>query len=722
MAQSSGFMSGFSADALYSGETAYYQPTQLSRNTPVGSFSPEAVAHSRNSPYFEKNTPFAPAPPSDVDRRPIPSVVPDPARDFSSSRAFSVGPYGSSATIFPGLATFAYETPVMKKRSDSLSTTQDNGAYFLDNVGTGVAPNFAPTAPFSAAPPGNTSITGVYMNVAGVEGVPAPVFYFLFGRTPVPEKEEYPTGSFGSLRSVQFTNLDPGTTYYIQSVAENINGTVKSDVTPFTTATTPVSPVAPTGTLGQPTSGQITAHTIVWNFTATGLAGNPTPTLHFAISDDPAFDPAKVPNSSVTQVSPGVYTATSVGLAANTTYYARLIASNGVQPNLVSAVSAGATTGTTPPPPPPSNPLTSLYIVTFLTYNTNISPAAWGIFSGAPALGNWYLTGPNQGQILANDGSTVTGTIAYLQGLQAQGCKIILSIGGASANPNLGTIFANTANTAASIVYTFLSNGTGTNPLGWTKTGAPWATFTFDGLDVDIEANTPLPGDQKELLRLCKNAVSSRIYTAAPQAPNITTGNPFGGNANGNWVAFPHVYPSDTLANYTTATSTDAWMYPPLMFSCGLNYIFVQFYNQGPSWYPGTAGTSFSVALAMWGYLCYLSGGTNPGQGAKLIVGFSTNDGSPIWDQAKDAPATSTAITDANSLIAKQVGNPVHPSQWLAGIGFWNSPTANPVIANIYSPAGKMPTLPALAGMLYAANQSVTPDPGWTAPIPNTRT
>jgi hypothetical protein len=332
------------------------------------------------------------------------------------------------------------------------------------------------------------------------------------------------------------------------------------------------------------------------------------------------------------------------------------------------------------------------------------------------------LTGPNQGQILANDGSPVTGTIAYLQGLQSQGCKIILSIGGASANPNLGTIFANTANTAASIVYTFLSNGTGTNPLNWTKTGAPWATFTFDGLDVDIEANTPLPGDQKELLRLCKNAVSSAIYTAAPQAPNITAGNPFGGNANGNWVAFPHVYPSDTLANYTTATSTDAWMYPPLMFSCGLNYIFVQFYNQGPSWYPGTAGTSFSVALAMWGYLCYLSGGTNPGQGAKLIVGFSTNDGTPIWDQAKDAPATSTAITDANSLIAKQVGNPVHPSQWLAGIGFWNSPTANPVIANIYSPAGKMPTLPALAGMLYAANQSVTPDPGWTGPINNTRT
>jgi hypothetical protein len=720
MAQSSGSMSGFSADALYPGETAYYQPINTSRNTPVASFAQEGVVYSRNGPYYEKNTPFAPAPPADVDRRPIPSVISDPGRDLSFSKAFAVGPYGSSETILPGLATFGYETPVMKMRSSG-SGTQDNGSYFLDNVGTGVPPTSAPTAPFSAAPPGPTSITGVYMNVVGIEGVPAPVYYFLFGKTPTPEKEQIPTGSFGSLRSAQFTGLDPGTTYYIQSVAENINGTVKSDVTPFTTATTPPNPVAPTGTLGQPTSGQITAHTIVWNFTATGLAGNPTPTLHYAISDDPAFDPAKAPNSSVTEVSPGVYTATSAGLATNTTYYVRLVASNGVAPNLVSVVSAGATTGTTPPIPPPSNPPTSLYIVTFLTYNTNVSPAAWGIFSGAPALGNWYLTGPNQGQILANDGSTVTGTIAYLQGLQSAGCKIILSIGGASANPNLGTIFANTANTAASIVYTFLTNGTGTNPLGWTKTGAPWATFTFDGLDVDIEANTPLPGDQKELIRLCKNFATSSIYTAAPQAPNITSGNAFGGNANGAWVAFPTVNPSDTLANYTTATSTDAWMYPPLMFSCGLNYIFVQFYNQGPSWYPGTPGTSFVPALAMWGYLCYLSGGTNPGQGAKLIMGFSTNDGTPIWDQAKDATATNTAITSANSLIAKQVGNPVDVSQWLAGIGYWNSPTANSVIANIYSPTGAMPKLPSLAGMLYSANQSVTPDPGWVGPISNTR-
>jgi len=722
MAVSSGNMSGFAADALYSGETPYYQPL-TERNQDAPAFAPEALVYNRNGSYFEGNTFFPPNPPSNVTTVADPSVIPDPDLNLAISKASSVGPYGSSTPILPGSASFAYECPVMKTRTGAGNFfDQSNGSYFLDNsTAQDEPPNFAPTAPESAAAPGNTSITGVYMNVAGITGSPDPVFYFLWGETTVPFKEMFPSGSFGSLRSAQFTNLQPGTTYYIQSVAENSSGTLKSDITPFTTATTPPSPAAPSGTLGQPTSGTVTPHTIVWNFTATGLAGNPTPTLSYAIGEDAAFDPAKVPNFAVTQTAPGVYTATTTGLAINSTYFARLIASNGVAPNLVSPVSAGVTTGGTPPIPPPSNPLTSVYVVTFLTYNTQIVPNAWGIFSGAPSLGNWFLTGPNQGQILANNGSPVTGVVTYLQSLQAQGCKIILSIGGAAANPSLGTIFANTANTAASIVYTFLSNGTGTNPLGWTKAGSPWATFVFDGLDVDIEANTPLPGDQKELIRLCKNAVSSALYTAAPQAPNITTGNPFGGNANGNWVAFPHVYPSDTLANYTSATSTDAWMYPPLMQSCGLNLIFVQFYNQGPSWYPGTPGTSFVPALAMWGYLCYLSGGASPGTGTKLIVGFSTNDGTPIWNQATDAAATNVAIANANSLIAKKVGNLINPSEWLAGWGAWNSPTANPVVATIYSPTGKMPNLPAIAGMLYSANQATTPSPAWTGPIPNTR-
>ena len=722
MAVSSGNMSGFAADALYSGESPYYQPL-TERNQDPSAFAPEALAYSRDGSYFEGNIQFTPNPPSNVSVVADPSVIPRPDLNLAISKAFSVGPYGSSTPILPGSASFSYECPVMKTRTGTGGfSDQSNGSYFLDNsTATDEPPNFAPTAPDSASAPGTTSITGVYMNVAGVTGFPAPVFYFLWGTNPVPEKEVFPSGSFGSLLSAQFTGLLPGTTYYIQSVDENSSGTQKSDITPFTTATAPPSPAAPSGTLGTPTAGTVTPHSIVWNFTATGLAGNPTPTLSYAIGDNAAFDPAKVPNFPVTETTPGVYTATASGLAINSTYYTRLIASNGISPNLVSAVSAGVTTGGTPPPPPPSNPLTSVYVVSFLTYNLNVSPNAWGIFSGAPSLGNWYLTGPNQGQILANNSSPVTGVIAYLQGLQAQGCKILLSLGGSSATAALGTIFANTPNLAASIVYTFLSNGTGTNPLGWAKAGTPWATFAFDGLDMDVEVNTPLPGDQKECLRLCKVAVNSAVFTAAPQAPNITSGNPFGGNANGNWIAFPHVYPSDTLANYTSATSADAWMYPPLMQSCGLNFVFVQFYNQGPSWYPGTPGTSFVPALAMWGYLCYLSGGASPGTGTKLIVGFATNDGNPIWNQATDAAATNSAITGANSLIAQKVGNAVTPSQWLGGIGFWNSPSANSVVANIYSPSGGMPNLPAIAGMLYSANQATTPSPGWSAPIPNTR-
>jgi len=169
------------------------------------------------------------------------------------------------------------------------------------------------------------------------------------------------------------------------------------------------------------------------------------------------------------------------------------------------------------------------------------------------------------------------------------------------------------------------------------------------------------------------------------------------------------------------AGGVNAWMYPPDMRTSGLNYIFVQWYNQGSSWYPGTPGTSFNVALAMWAWLCVLAQ-TAPGVGPKLIVGFATNDGNPIWSQGTDAPALNAAITAANALITAQPGyGSIVPSHWLSGWGAWNSPSANPVAATIYSPAGALSNLPAEAVQLYQMNAQPPSNPGWTGPVPNTR-
>ena len=283
-------------------------------------------------------------------------------------------------------------------------------------------------------------------------------------------------------------------------------------------------------------------------------------------------------------------------------------------------------------------------------------------------------------------------------------------------------MFGNPQNTAASICYALLTKGIGTNPLGFAKASSPWADFAFDGLDMDVETNTPQPSDQYAVLQAIHTLVPSAILTSAPQAPNITTPNAFGGNGNGSWYPFPHVYSGDTLALYNTASSTSAWMYPPLLSSCGMNYMFVQFYNQGPSWYPGTPGTSFIPALAMWGFLCVKSQAVL-GTGCKVIIGFATTDGQPLWNQATDSVAVNSAITSANSLITAEAGfSSVVPSMWLAGWGAWNSPSANSVVAGIYSPAGGIPNLPSGAVQLYSNNAgSPSKNPEWTGPVPNTR-
>ena len=65
MAVSSGDMSGFAADALYSGETPYYQPL-TERNQDPSAFAPEALVYNRNGSYFEGNIQFPLNPPSNV--------------------------------------------------------------------------------------------------------------------------------------------------------------------------------------------------------------------------------------------------------------------------------------------------------------------------------------------------------------------------------------------------------------------------------------------------------------------------------------------------------------------------------------------------------------------------------------------------------------------------------------------------------------------------------
>lgn len=464
----------------------------------------------------------------------------------------------------------------------------------------------------------------------------------------------------------------------------------------------PATPVTPITGFNQVSVGQTSA--------VFGWAGGDNATINIALLNGSPY------SNVVFSSSPK--TVTVNGLTSAVQYTISISLNNITGPAQTSPTLTFTTTQPVPPTPPAPGGLKSLYVVNFLLYDG----AQWVISQqNTPDIGQWFLTGPVAGQIQNNSGRAV---IPYLKSLQAQGVKVILSMGGGGLTPAiLAVMFNNSVSTAQSIYSALLNKGVGSNPLNFAYAGSAWEGFAFDGFDMDVEGNTPLPNDQLVVLQTLRSLSPTIELTAAPQAPNLVPNNPFGGNANGNWYPFtasPPETPTYVLPPINPAADTAAWMNPPLMRQCGLDYIFVQFYNQGPSWYPGTAGTSFGTALAQWGYLCLLSQ-TTLGTGCKIIMGFTTNDGQPIWSPSTDGPATNTAITFANSVIRREGGiyANVTPDMWLAGIGFWNSPTANSVTSTIYSPlsSGGIPLLPVDACMLWQANQQPPPNPNWTGPI-----
>lgn len=582
-------------------------------------------------------------------------------------------------------------------------------------------PSAPPSVPEAIRPATQTEAT-LYFTSAGVTGNPEPEYKLQYSTAPGgPFTDAVAVAPIPSLSLYvsNLTGLTAATPYYARSVAFNTEGTETSSNMTFETAGG--GGVAPSGPPTVPAFVSATTATIIVSFDVAGITGTPDPTYSVSYDTNPVGPFAA--SAAATLVSGTSYRSTVSGLASNTTYYFKSVAANGTPPEALSAASTGYAT-LPGPPPPPGPELKSLYVVNFLLYDGQ----RWVISQqNSPDIGQWFLTGSGAGTIINNTGQPV---IPYLQGLQAKGCKIILSMGGGGLSlALLNVMLGNVPNTTASIIYALLSNGTGTNPLGFAKAGTPWANFAFDGLDMDIEGPNgdqynANPSAQWQILNGIRAALPGTILTAAPQAPNMVTPNAFGGNGQGAYYPFPHVYPSDTLANYNAGPPTggvNAWMYPPDMRTSGLNYIFVQWYNQGSSWYPGTPGTSFNVALAMWAWICVLAQ-TAPGVGPKIIVGFATNDGQPIWNQSTDAAALNSAITAANALITAQSGySAIVPSHWLAGWGSWNSPSANPVAATIYSPAGACPNLPAEAVQLYQMNAQPPGNPGWTGPVPNTR-
>lgn len=639
--------------------------------------------------------------------------------------------FRATVTDLSPMTTYYFYSEVIQVRQSLISTLSDP-------ITTGDKPAPGPTpAPPSSAPtvpelisPATTSSATVFFDIAGIGGNPVPTYtteYKLSSATEYTPKVANRVLPNLTLYSTTINGLNASTSYDVRSVATNTQGTVESADLTFSTAASGGAP--PNKAPSLPSFVSATTTSIVVSMDTAGITGT-APLQYFVKYDTSESGPFTAQAGPATQVgSSTIYQVTASNLAAGSSYYFKSFVSNGSPPAQTSATASGPyqTQPAPPPPPPPPPPgpsVPTFLVVNFLLYDTGDANGTWVIGQqNVPDLGQWILTGPQAGQIIANSG---VNAITYLKGLQTAGCKILLSVGGGGlTQPQLSRMFENPtpAATAASVCYALLTNAVGTNPLNFSKELSEWSDFTFDGIDLDVETNMPTAGDGLAFLTAVRGLVPAAILTAAPQVPNLVPPNTFDGNGNGSWYPYPSMSATLGLPPYNTATSTTAWMYPPLLQSTGLNYLFVQMYNQGSSWYPGSLGSQsvFSNALAAWGILCIKSQAT-VGTGCKVVMGFATADGNPIWNQTNDSLNVQFSLNLANDEIKTQLNLPnVKISDWLAGIGFWNSPSANSVAATIYSPSGNMANLPANATILYCNNTQPPQNPEWNGPIPNTR-
>lgn len=480
---------------------------------------PEALIASSSVPYYAlKNPPIGD--PSNITQVPVSGVVPNPALNISNSKVLGVETYGGAYNILPGAAEFGIQGIQYAK----------NSSYFESQNSTNVnPPNFAPSVPEIASVPGSTSILGVYFNVAGVEGFPAPTYSFLYGTTNPPTIPAVATLAFGSLYTGSFTGLTPSTTYYFASVATNVAGSQVSDVLTLQTSTG--GGLAPTSAPTVPTPGAITSSSIAYTFDIATITGNPTPTFAVQISTLASI-PVNAPTFVATLQSGTTYGGTITGLAPNTTYYLRSVASNGVAPNQYSAATSGVLTAAAPAPPAFKTNLVTTFLIqgprfntayqTALDYYLNVdavgctyNPTLDGSLLGAQIYGSMFagslVTGTattQAGMCLADKPYTAPGsagytgvTNTYFAGLSlTANLRPLVSWGGFNADV-LGlfgpanwspTGFPGTLQRAADVVNAFLNVycgvSTAPNTLSWTNTGtgSSW-NVTFEGLVLDFE-------------------------------------------------------------------------------------------------------------------------------------------------------------------------------------------------------------------------------------------
>jgi len=609
-------------------------------------------------------------------------------------------------------------------------------------------PSSAPTVPVVSGSPTSSTIS-VTFDVAGITGTPTPTYSLLYGTTTSPTAQLTATLVSGTTYKGDAINLPSSTTFYFKSVAAN-------GVDVMSAASAPITTTAPAPLPSLKTN-------IVAPFLVQGPRFNTTAPwagVDYFISG----------NATGAVYVPGASTASGAQIIGS--MYAGTVGTAGDWNN---------------------NPLSPIPIagscVADVPFNAN-----FGATSDAYLGGVQTSLGSN-GRVLASWG----GYYADVRGL---------------FGPYAPSGYPGTQPTAQQVIQSFLYNYCGitsgnTNPLNWARTNSNATssyTFYFQGLVLDFENvgnGNPInsfpyapPGSPPSFPASATDPayapyiaaignIPSQYYAISPtlflgNAPvslslisdvgqtNICAAN----TALGTWFAFPTATVPPTLASYN-ATSSLALNHP-IQLSY-MDDVFVQFYNEGPDYYPG--GQYFPNLLACWGFVALeaqklgrkkttinlglargniIPGGPAPwtadAQGPtpqlpgipgppyslwypqyctssppNAVAPNASGLNWPNTGPTLDPTNVANAIKAANTILKSLSGNAnLIPSDWLSGMGFWAAENATLMAKAVYnsnnpfSPAslGDTSVLPHSQVYCWGDASYPAPDPKWPGNVP----
>jgi hypothetical protein len=356
-------LGGFSCDSVSpSGNNPYYDiKAPTGATTLFQPIVPEALVASSTTPFYNLVTGSLQQG-SDITTAPLPGPLsdPDPLVGWTNSKAMGVSVSGAANIPVPGAVGYGVS---------ALQYAKDSSYFALSSGGSQGTPPSAPDAPIvfpGDVRAGATTLhaSTFYFDSSNVTGENPITFSFLYDTVNPPRSTAVSVSSFQpNTTSLIFagvaTNLTPGTTYYVQTVATNVYGFSKSaTATEFLASS---ATVAPSGTIGTAEAIEVTQTSITVQVDASAVVpafvypfDGTSPVVVLAYQEGGITGNYLFTSVPLHAPANGLWVFKVDGLTANTTYGFVPYATNGVSPTVRSDQVLIQTASNGPPTAPPA--------------------------------------------------------------------------------------------------------------------------------------------------------------------------------------------------------------------------------------------------------------------------------------------------------------------------------------------------------------------------------